>query len=176
MWHARADDTASTGKVAMAAAAATGAIEAGAGAVDAARSALAPGVELDDEDSLLGGEACECYQAATTVPPPREGGPVAAQQLPADGHDHGSACVSHQNPDSRIVRLARTRAKSGERVRSLVSEFCKFLSSNRMLDRKSKIINQPPSDFKVGLSQVPLKLSFMNLNEQNKSEFEGSKI
>lgn len=93
---------------------------------------------------------------------------------------------------------------------------------------ESKIINQPPSDFKVGLSQVPLKpetfdkillgitrvenpsidgeedfvrlrLSnsqdrhvrfhllgrifnramlwiFVNLNEQNKSEFEGSKI
>ena len=111
MWHAREDAIASTGKVAMAAAAATGAIEAGAGAVDAARSALAPGVELDDEDSLLGGEACECYQAATTLPPPREGGPVAAQQLPADGHDHGLlACHTRiQNPES-IVRVAARRA------------------------------------------------------------------
>ena len=73
--------------------------------------ALAPGVELDDEDSLLGGEASECYQAATTVPPPREGGPVAAQQLPADGHDHGLlACHTRiQNPES-IVRVAARRA------------------------------------------------------------------
>ena len=99
IWHAREDAIASTGKVAMAAAAATGAIEAGAGAVDAARSALAPGVELDYEDSLLGGEACECYQAATTVPPPREGGPVAAQQLPADGQTMGFSRVT---PESRI--------------------------------------------------------------------------
>ena len=61
--------------------------------------ALAPGVELDDEDSLLGGEACECYQAATTLPPPREGGPVAAQQLPADGQTMGFSRVT---PESRI--------------------------------------------------------------------------
>ena len=112
----------------MAAAAATGAIEAGAGAVDAARSPLASGVELDYEDSLLGGEACECYQAATTVPPPREGGPVAAQQLPADGHG-----FSRVTPESRIQN--RSCGLLARRFEASSQEFFDVSPSNRVMGR-----------------------------------------
>ena len=131
MWHALADATASTGKVAMAAAAATGAIEAGAGAVDAARSPLASGVELDYEDSLLGGEACECYQAATTLPPPREGGPVAAQQLQQMATTMG---LSRVTPESRIQNRS-CGARRATEFEALSPEFFDVSVSNRVLGR-----------------------------------------
>ena len=93
--------------------------------------ALAPGVELDDEDSLLGGEACECYQAATTLPPPREGGPVAAQQLQQMATTMG---LSRVTPESRIQNRS-CGARRATEFEALSPEFFDVSVSNRVLGR-----------------------------------------
>ena len=99
--------------------------------------ALAPGVELDDEDSLLGGEACECYQAATTLPPPREGGPVAAQQLQQMATTMGFSRVTPesriQNRSCGLVELKLSKAVRG--FEALSPEFFDVSVSNRVLGR-----------------------------------------